>query len=48
MHREHYATRREAIDNLIEYIGYYNTETRHSALGYISPAEFEPGKRGPW
>lgn len=37
----HYATRREAIDDLTRYLGYYNTERRHSALGYLSPAEFE-------
>jgi transposase InsO family protein len=41
VHDRHYATRREAIDDLTEYIGYYNTERRHSALGYVSPAEFE-------
>mgnify|MGYP003536809500 CR=1 FL=1 len=29
---------REAI---VEYIGYYNTERRHSSLGNIAPAEFE-------
>ncbi|MBK6972747.1 MAG: IS3 family transposase [Sterolibacteriaceae bacterium] len=38
---EHYATRQQAIDDLTAYFGYYNTERRHSALGYLSPAEFE-------
>jgi transposase InsO family protein len=38
---EHYATRQQAIDDLIEYIGYYNTERRHSALDYDSPVQFE-------
>ena len=37
----HYATRQEAVDDLTRYLGYYNTERRHSALDYVSPAEFE-------
>ena len=38
---EHFKTRAEAERAIVEYIGYYNTEHRHSALGIISPAEFE-------
>ncbi|AVR87107.1 Mobile element protein [Thauera aromatica K172] len=38
---EHYATRQQAIDDLTQYIGYYNTERRHSALDYDSPVQFE-------
>jgi putative transposase len=38
---EHFKTRAEAERVIVEYIGYYNTERRHSALGNISPAEFE-------
>lgn len=41
VHDQHYATREEAIDDLIEYFGYYNSERRHSALGYLSPVEYE-------
>ena len=38
---EHFKTRAEAERAMVEYIGYYNTERRHSALGNLSPAEFE-------
>lgn len=41
VYQQQYQTRAEAKADLIEYIGYYNTERRHSALGYLSPAEFE-------
>ena len=41
VHGEHFATRAQARDAIVEYIGYYNTERRHSALGNIAPAEFE-------
>ena len=37
----HFKTRAEAAQAIVEYIGYYNTERRHSALGNIAPAEFE-------
>lgn len=38
---EHFKTRAEAERVIVEYIGYYNTERRHSALGNVSPAAFE-------
>ena len=41
VHDEHFATREQAHLAIVEYIGYYNTERRHSSLGYIAPAEFE-------
>ena len=36
-----FKTRQEARQAIVEYIGYYNTERRHSSLGNIAPAEFE-------
>ena len=35
---------RLAVFDFIE--GFYNTHRRHSALGYVSPAEFERRARG--
>jgi len=50
VHGEHFRTRAEAQQALVEYIGYYNTERRHSSLGNLSPAAFEqrwPGAASP-
>lgn len=41
VHDMHFETREQARLAIVEYIGYYNTERRHSSLGYIAPAEFE-------
>jgi transposase InsO family protein len=42
VHRRRYRTREEARADVFEYIEvWYNRKRRHSALGYISPAEFE-------
>ena len=42
IHWEDYATRAEARRSIFEYIEmFYNGMRRHSALGYISPIEFE-------
>lgn len=39
---EHYVTRASAITSIGEYIdGFYNTQRRHSSIGYMSPMEFE-------
>ncbi|MFO0904975.1 MAG: IS3 family transposase [Pirellulales bacterium] len=36
-----YPTYRAAIKDLSEYIQYYNTERKHSAIGYVTPSQFE-------
>ncbi len=42
IHHETYATRDEARESVFEYIEmFYNTKRRHSALGYMSPEEYE-------
>ena len=41
VHGEKFKTRAEAHHAIIEYIGYYNTERKHSSLGYVPPAQFE-------
>jgi len=47
VHGQHFRTRAEAQQALVEYIGYYNTERRHSSLGNVSPAVFEQHWRRP-
>lgn len=41
IHDMHFEIREQARQAIVEYIGYYNTERRHSALGNLCPAEFE-------
>lgn len=42
VHDEDYATRAEAKASVFEYIeAFYNRVRRHSALGYVAPAEYE-------
>ncbi len=42
LYRNSWPTRQAARTAIFEYIeGFYNTRRRHSALGYLSPAEFE-------
>lgn len=41
-HHRNYRTRREAIQEIAEYIEiFYNRQRRHAKLGNISPAAFE-------
>ena len=42
VHHEDYATREQARASIFEYIeAFYNRVRRHSALGYVAPAEYE-------
>lgn len=42
VYRQHYRTRADAKNAIFAYIeGFYNRQRRHSALGYLSPAQFE-------
>ena len=43
VYQTRFATRDQARQELVEYIGYYNTERRHSSLDYQTPAAFERG-----
>jgi len=44
VHRQTYATRREARTHIFEFIEvFYNRQRLHSTLGYQSPVEFEQG-----
>jgi putative transposase len=36
-----FATRREAMDEVMDWINFYNHERLHSTLGYVSPMTFE-------
>jgi transposase InsO family protein len=44
--RVHFATYTEAYDAIAGYIdGFYNPIRRHSALGYLSPIDYEQTQR---
>ena len=42
VHQRRYRTREEARQDVFHYIEiFYNRKRRHSAIGYVSPAQFE-------
>jgi transposase InsO family protein len=38
---QRFATRREAMDEVIDWLSFYNCSRLHSTLGYVSPMQFE-------
>ena len=41
LHGMHFATRRQAKDEVIDWLQFYNHQRLHSLLGYLSPMAFE-------
>jgi transposase InsO family protein len=41
MHGRHFSTRRAAMDEVIDWLGFYNARRLHSTLNYVSPMTFE-------
>ena len=41
LHGRRFATRREAMDEVVDWLTFYNHRRLHSSLGYVSPMQFE-------
>jgi transposase InsO family protein len=41
LHGQHFEARREAMDEVIDWLSFYNHRRVHSTLGYVSPMQFE-------
>ena len=41
LHGRKFATRREAMDEVMDWLTFYNHKRLHSTLGYVSPMTFE-------
>ena len=41
LHGRRFATRRDAMDEVIDWLTFYNHTRLHSTLGYVSPMTFE-------
>jgi transposase InsO family protein len=38
---QRFVTRREAMDEVVDWLSFYNHGRLHSTLGYVSPMQFE-------
>ena len=45
LHGRHFATRRAAMDEIVDWLGFYNSRRLHSTLDYASPMTFEQNWR---
>jgi transposase InsO family protein len=43
LHGNRFATRREAMDEVMDWLAFYNRTRLHQTLGYVSPMQFEQG-----
>jgi transposase InsO family protein len=41
LHGRSFTTRRAAMDEVIDWLGFYNSARLHQTLGYVSPMVFE-------
>ena len=41
LHGRRFATRRQAMDEVMDWLGFYNSTRLHQTLGYVSPMAFE-------
>lgn len=41
LHGKRFATRRQAMDEVVDWLNFYNHKRLHSTLGYVSPMTFE-------
>jgi transposase InsO family protein len=41
LHGRRFETRRHAMDEVIDWLSFYNHRRLHSTLGYVSPMQFE-------
>ncbi len=41
LYGQNFATRRQAMDEVIDWMAFYNHSRLHSSLGYVSPRQYE-------
>lgn len=44
IHGRRFETRRQAMDEVIDWLAFYNHRRLHSTLGYVSPMQFEANR----